>query len=296
MPRFCISFGQEGALGRVPTFVDTVSGNFEVEPSFSTVDTSTRLFVTLFHQGARVKKPDVAVVVVFCALLAGCSSTGSSDPRDPFESVNRKVFAFNHTLDRNAALPAATYYKHAVPDEMREGVHNFLSNLNLPVTFANDILQGEFTQAGYAVCRLGVNTTVGVLGVMDPATDWGCPGNDEDFGQTLAVYGVPGGPYLVLPLLGSSLPRDVAGKLLVDHYFNPLGYVTYRGKFYVSLGQNVIKLVDQRSRAVNVLRDVERTSIDYYAAVRSIYLQKRNSAIQNSTRTPDVDAPDAPTP
>lgn len=234
-----------------------------------------------------MKKPDVAVVMLFCTLLTGCGSAASSDVYDPFESVNRKVFAFNHTLDKKAALPAATYYKHAVPDGMRQGVHNFLSNLNLPVTFANDILQGEITQASYAVCRLGVNTTVGVLGIMDPATGWGCPGDEEDFGQTLAVYGVPGGPYLVLPLLGSSLPRDMAGKILVDHYFNPLGYVTYQGKIYVSISQNVIKLVDQRSRAVNALADVERTSIDYYAAVRSIYLQRRNSAIQNSMPSPD---------
>lgn len=234
------------------------------------------------------------MVMLLCTLLAGCGSTGSSDVNDPFEPVNRKVFAFNHTLDKNAALPAATYYRHALPDDMRGGVHNFLSNLNLPVTFANDILQGEVTQAGYAMCRLGVNTTVGVLGVMDPATGWGCPSNDEDFGQTLAVYGVPGGPYLVLPLIGSSLPRDIAGKMLVDHYFNPLSYVTYSGKYYVSLGQNLIKLVDQRSRAVNALRDIERTSIDYYAAVRSIYLQKRNSAIQNGASSSDFPALAAP--
>jgi phospholipid-binding lipoprotein MlaA len=179
---------------------------------------------------------------------------------------------------------------------LRDSFHNILSNLNLPVTIANDMLQGEVTQAGYAACRFGVNTTVGVLGVMDPATDWGCVTNDEDFGQTLAVYGVPGGPYLVLPLLGSSLPRDIAGKLLVDHYFNPLGYVTYRGKYYVSMTQNVIKLVDQRSRAVSALKEVERTSIDYYAAVRSIYFQRRNTAIENTTMSPDPLSPAEPAP
>ena len=226
--------------------------------------------------------------VVVCLLLAGCANSSDPAANDPFESVNRKVFAFNHSLDTHAALPAASAYKSNVPDGVREGVHNFLSNLSLPVTFANDVLQGELTQAGYAVCRLGVNTTVGVLGVMDPATDWGCPENDEDFGQTLAVYGVPGGPYLVLPLLGSTLPRDAAGKILVDHYFNPLGYLAYRGKYYVSLGENVIKMVDQRSRSISALSDIERTSIDYYAAVRSIYLQKRDSAIQNSTLAPET--------
>ena len=86
------------------------------------------------------------------------------------------------------------------------------------------MLQGQPTRAGESICRFGVNTTVGVLGVMDPATGMGCPEHDEDFGQTLAIYGMPGGPYLVLPFLGSSFPRDAAGKIFVDHYFNPLGY------------------------------------------------------------------------
>jgi len=228
-----------------------------------------------------VKTPNLKSALVIAVLLAGCSSTNTDGVYDPFEPVNREIFEFNHSLDKNAALPAATYYKHALPDDLRGGVHNFLSNLALPVTFANDVLQGEITQAGYAVCRLGVNTTVGVLGILDPAADWGCITNDEDFGQTLAVYGVPGGPYLVIPLLGSSLPRDALGKIFVDHYFNPIAYLQYRGKFYVGMGQNVIKMVDQRSRAVSALHEVERTSIDYYAAMRRIYVQRRNAAIQN---------------
>ena len=226
--------------------------------------------------------------ICVCLLLAGCASRNDASTYDPFESVNRKIFAFNHSIDKQAAVPAASYYKSSLPDGFRDGVHNFFSNLTLPVTFANDILQAEFTQAAYAACRLGVNSTVGALGWMDPATGWGCPENDEDFGQTLAVYGVPPGPYLVLPLLGSTLPRDAAGKILVDHYFNPLGYVAYRGKYYVSLGTNLIKTVDQRSRSISALQDVERTSIDYYAAVRSIYLQKRDSAIQNTTLAPET--------
>lgn len=235
-----------------------------------------------------VKALGVLFAVVLCVVLSGCASHNDSGVDDPLEPLNREIFAFNHKLDKRAALPAATYYKSAVPNTMREGVHNFLSNLTLPVSFANDMLQADFTQAGYAVCRLGVNTTVGVLGIMDPATRWGCPENDEDFGQTLAVYGVPPGPYLVLPLLGSTVPRDALGKILVDHYFNPLGYVTYRGKYFVSLSENVIKMVDNRSRSVGALRNIERTSIDYYAAVRSIYLQKRDSAIQNTTIEPDA--------
>lgn len=240
------------------------------------------------------KIPKLKSALVLAVLLGGCAAPNADGIYDPLEGVNRKVFDFNHTLDKRAALPAATYYKSALPEGMRTGVHNFLSNLSVPVDFANDILQGDFTQAGYAVCRVSVNTTVGVLGVMDPAAGMGCPDRDEDFGQTLGVYGVPGGPYMVLPLLGSSLPRDVAGKLLVDHYFNPLAYLQYRGKFYVGLGQNLVKVVDQRSHAVDALREVERTSIDYYAAMRRLYVERRNAAIRNeppeSLTTPAIAA------
>ncbi len=223
-------------------------------------------------------------------LLGGCASSGSHDDSvwDPFEPVNRQIFAFNHTLDKHAALPAASYYKSAVPDAARDGVHNFLSNLTLPVTFANDVLQGETTRAGDAVGRFGVNTTIGILGVMDPASGMGLAEHDEDFGQTLAVYGVPGGPYMVLPLLGSTLPRDLAGRILVDHYFNPLGYVTYDGKLYVSLSENLLKVVDQRSRNIGALRDVERNSIDYYAAMRNLYVQRRDHDINDTDVAPDT--------
>ncbi len=240
-----------------------------------------------------VKLPNLKLVLVLAVLLGGCASSTTDGVYDPFEPVNRHIFDFNHALDNHAALPADSYYKAALPDTVRTGVHNFMSNLAIPVTFANDILQGEVTYAGFAICRLGVNSTVGVLGFMDPASDWGCTGRDEDFGQTLGTYGVPGGPYLVLPLIGSSLTRDVAGKLLVDHYFNPLSYVEYNGKTYVGLGQSAIKEVDQRSRAVSALHEVERTSIDYYAAMRRLYVLRRNASIMNGPR-PEAPTSDAP--
>lgn len=227
--------------------------------------------------------------IVTSVLLCGCTSSAPPGEYDPFEPVNREMFAFNKSLDKKAALPAASYYKNAVPETLRTGVHNFLSNLTTPVTLANDLLQGEFSHAGDAICRVTVNTTVGLAGFLDPASGWGCPYHDEDFGQTLGVYGVPGGPYMVIPLIGASLPRDLAGKLVVDGYFNPLSYVRYNGKTYVSLGQNALKLVDQRSRAVGMLREVERNSIDYYAAMRSLYVQRRNDAISN--KVPAMEAP-----
>jgi len=221
-------------------------------------------------------------------LLGGCSCGTKDAINDPLEPVNREIFAFNRSLDTKAALPAATYYKSAVPGGAREGVHNFLSNLSLPVTFANDALQGRMTLASETICRFGVNTSIGVLGVMDPATDMGCPEHDQDFGLTLASYGVPGGPYMVLPLLGPTMPRDLFGKLVVDHYFNPLGYVSYDGKLYVSLTENLVKLVDQRSRHVGELHDVERNSIDYYSSMRAIYYQKRQPDSDKDDVAPDA--------
>ena len=225
-------------------------------------------------------------------LLGGCASSTSADaPYDPLEPLNREIFAFNHSLDNHAALPAASYYKSAVPGGVREGVHNFFSNLAIPVTVANDILQGEATRAGKSACRFGINSTVGILGALDPATGMGYPDQSEDFGQTLAVYGMPGGPYMVLPLIGSTLPRDALGKILVDHYFNPLGYVAYRGKLYVSLGEDLITTVDRRSRAIAKLSDVERNSVDYYAAMRALYLQRRDNEINNVDLAPDAVTP-----
>ena len=187
-------------------------------------------------------------------VLGGCAGQSTGD-NDPLESVNRRVFAFNHSLDAHAALPAASYYKSAVPNGVRDGLHNFLVNLSEPVSFANDLLQGQMTRAGISVCRFGINTTAGVAGIMDPATDWGRPAyHPQDFGLTLGDYGVPGGPYLVLPLIGSTMPRDAAGKILVDHFFSPLGYVTYHGKLYISLGRTLVTTIDQKAHALDELR------------------------------------------
>src|SRR6185312_849107 len=145
--------------------------------------------------------PRVAVIFILGLLLAGCASTEKWVDGDPLEPFNRKMFQINQSLDHHAALPAAVFYRSTVPGDLRDGLHNVLSNIGTPVTVANDVLQGEMSRAGNAAGRFCVNTTVGLRGVMDPATDMGLPAQQEDFGQTLGVYGVPGGPYIVLPLL-----------------------------------------------------------------------------------------------
>ncbi|HEX4294848.1 MAG TPA: VacJ family lipoprotein [Rhizomicrobium sp.] len=215
--------------------------------------------------------------------LAGCSSAQQWSDNDPLEPFNRKMFWINQKLDHNAALPAAVFYKSSVPGDLRDGVHNVLVNVGLPITVANDVLQGQFSRAGTAAARFGVNTTVGVVGVMDPATDMGFPLQQEDFGQTMGTYGVPGGPYVVLPLLGATLPRDAVGRIFVDHYFSPLSYFDYSGHYYVSLGTRVFSTVDGRARAIDEIRDIERSSIDQYAAMRDAFIKHRQEQIENKT-------------
>jgi len=216
-------------------------------------------------------------------MLAGCTTVQRWSDTDPLEPFNRKMFWINQKLDHNAALPAAVFYRSTVPSGLRDGVHNLLSNVGMPITFANDILQGEFTRAGHAAERFGVNTTLGILGLLDPATKMGLPMQQEDFGQTLGVYGVPAGPYVVLPLLGASLPRDAVGRIFVDHYFSPLSYFDYSGRYYVSLGARVFSTVDGRARAIEQVRDIERNSVDQYAGMRDAYIKHRQEQVDNNT-------------
>lgn len=228
-------------------------------------------------------------LVMLGPVLAGCTSVNEWSATDPLEGFNREMFRINQSLDHHAALPAAVFYKSSVPEDFRDGVHNVLSNVGMPITFANDVLQGEFTRAGVAAERFGVNTTVGVLGVMDPATGWGLPMQQEDFGQTMGAYGVPAGPYLVLPLIGAALPRDAVGKIFIDHYFSPLSYFNYSGRYYVSLGARVFSTVDGRARAIDDLRDIERSSVDYYAAMRDTYIKRRQDQVDNKSASDEID-------
>ena len=152
-----------------------------------------------------------------------------------------------------------------------------------PVTAANYVLQGEISYAGDAMGRFLVNTTIGVVGIFDVATDWDMPERSRDFGLTLGNVGVPPGPYLVIPFGGSSAVRDLAGSY-VDGFFSPLRYVGhYEGRPYVGLVKNVIGTVDNRSRNIDAYRDIERNSVDYYATMRSNYLQRRARLIEQKS-------------
>ena len=220
-----------------------------------------------------------------CALFGSQQDTDDVTISDPLEGMNRFFFDINQRLDRNAAKPAATVYKDTVPSSVRTSFHNVLDNLGGPVTVANDLLQAQFENAGIAAGRFVINTTLGVGGIFDVATDWGMPSRSRDFGETMGTYGVPPGPYLVLPFRGSTDVRDFAGNF-VDGYVSPLRYVRYDGRNYVGLMKSTVGSMENRATNLVTYRDIERASVDYYATLRTLYLERRARLIEDrSVRT-----------
>ena len=218
--------------------------------------------------------------------LPGCATPPKDDPEamaafeqtnDPYEPFNRGMFEFNLVLDKVVLKPVAFVYKEAVPDPIRNMIRNFLDNLRSPIIFANDMLQGEFDRAGDTLMRFVMNSSFGVLGIADFAGAAGIEAHDEDFGQTLAVWGAGAGPYLMLPVLGPSNPRDALG-LLVDFLFDPFSYIA-DDEFRIA--RVAARAVDTRARRYDTINELERTSLDFYAAVRSLYRQRRKDEIQN---------------
>ena len=201
---------------------------------------------------------------------------------DPLEPVNRVVFKFNEFFQSILLRPIANLYNENLPAVFRSGVSNFLNNIATPVTVANQILQGNPEEAVRSVGRFMVNSSLGIGGIVDAAAELGDPGRDEDFGQTLGVWGTGEGFYLVLPIFGPSNPRDAIGKFLVDSYFDPVGQWienTNQTKLYWS--QKVIDGISEYADVVDELDQMKKTSVDYYAVIRSLYRQKRNSEISN---------------
>ncbi len=221
--------------------------------------------------------------------VAACATPGSepSQIADPLEPVNRYIFAANLAIDTTLIEPAATFYRDFVPDPARESVRNFLRNLETPILLANDVLQGDIDAAGVTGRRFFINSTIGILGLFDPAAEMGLARRDEDFGQTMGHYGVGPGFYIVLPILGPSSLRDAAGNF-VDYYLDPLNhYAENTDRGYITISRTVARGIDARSRTIETLDEIERTSIDFYATIRSLYHQRRQSDIRNGT-TPSL--------
>lgn len=213
----------------------------------------------------------------------------ADDANDPFEGTNRFFFDVNQVLDDVLLRPVAVAYRWITPEFARDGVRNFMNNLNSPVIFTNDLLQGEGDRAGDTFLRFGINSTIGIGGLFDVAKELGHPYHDEDFGQTLAVWGVDEGPYFYFPLMGPSTARDFAG-FVVDRGFDPLTYVNWGDDDleYVPIARTVLNVIDLRARNIETLDDIERSSVDYYASIRSLYRQSRADAIRNGAPSPDL--------
>lgn len=233
-----------------------------------------------------------AVLVGF--FLTGCASMraveGPQDINDPFEPFNRLMFNTTLAVDKVLLRPTAIVYRAVFPQPIRDGVRNFLNNLDSPVIFTNDLLQGEFARAKVTLVRTVVNTTVGIGGLFDVADRWGFPRHREDFGQTLARLGIGEGPYLFIPLFGPANPRDLFG-YGTDLFFQPLTYVQWGDESYIPYVRYGVDLIDLRARNIETLDEIEQTSLDYYASVRSLYRQSRNNEINNGAAAVE-DLPD----
>jgi phospholipid-binding lipoprotein MlaA len=200
--------------------------------------------------------------------------------RDPWEGVNRSIFDFNEGLDRWFLEPVAKGWDFVMPDPVERAIGRFFENLGMPVVFLNDVLQGKPVAAGQDVARFAINTTSGMLGFFDPATDIGLPANDEDFGQTLGVWGVPAGPYLMLPLLGPSSPRDTGG--LVADTLTRAGYTWYIPiPMYASTGMYGVSVVNRRSRLLETIAEERKSALDFYAAVRNAHVKSRENRVRD---------------
>ncbi|MEM1140196.1 MAG: VacJ family lipoprotein, partial [Pseudomonadota bacterium] len=240
------------------------------------------------------KRPGLAFTSLLLAGLlpvAACAASGeepepvaTASVNDPIEPLNRAIFSFNLFLDDVLLEPAAKTYRFVVPGVARRSVRNAIDNVRSPVTFANDVLQGEVNRAGVTLTRFAINTTVGVGGLFDPAEGWGYEYHSEDFGQTLGTYGVGEGPYFVAPILGPAPPRDLVGRG-VDMLFDPLTWVGGDTADYVQLGITVVDVIDFREQNLEIFDEIERTSLDLYATFRSAYRQRRNSQIANGEET-----------
>ena len=215
------------------------------------------------------------------ALVLGACSTPSPESlaqNDPWEKTNRDIFEFNLAMDRAILRPVARGYRDVVPEFAREGVHNFLTNLNSPVILANDVLQLDSGKAGNTLGRILLNTTVGVGGLIDVASKVGLPYHDKDFGITFGKAGAAEGSYLMLPFAGPRPPRDLIGTG-VDIALDPFTWLIFPGDNTLLVVRAGMGILDSRTSQLDAVETIERSSIDFYATSRNLYRQSRNAKI-----------------
>ncbi len=238
----------------------------------------------------------IFILLLLGIFLSGCATTPPTSRADPYESMNRSVFAFNESVDKNLMKPVAEGYRAVTPDPVEIMITNFYSNLDDVKVIFNDILQLKFRNAGNDSARFLINTILGMGGLVDFGTDYGFPKRHEDFGQTLGHYGVPSGAYLVLPILGGSNMRD-APSLLVDVAANPATYTGFV-TFGIAPAMGAVAAVETRAGLLDTEEIIGEAALDKYEFLRDAYLQRRRSLVHdgNPPRTMDyeLEGPDGP--
>jgi phospholipid-binding lipoprotein MlaA len=260
---------------------------------------SAVIFVSpAFLSRVNARRCTAAAAMLLGSAVFGCA-TPPSDPaartafdqaNDPLEPLNRKTFAFNVFVDHALLRPAAEAYVFVVPDDARKAIHHVLDNMKEPTLFFNNVLQGEFKRAQITLGRFLVNSTVGLGGMVDVMTLSGVERQPADFGQTMYVWGVPSGPYLILPILGPSNPRDAIGGG-VDSYADPFTILAKNDEITDLLTYRfIVGGIEDRAEALDVLDDLEKNSLDFYAQLRSLSQQHRAAELLHG-KAPDA-APD----
>jgi len=230
----------------------------------------------------------LAFITLTLSLLQGCAT--GTDPRDPFEPFNRGVYSFNEGVDRAILQPVARGYRAVLPQFIRSSVSNFFSNINDVVVALNNLLQGKFTAAYTDLGRVAINSTIGLLGLFDVASEAGIEKHDEDFGQTLGRWGMADGPFLVLPLLGPSTGRDAVGRV-GDYFSDPVTYVDPTHNRYQLFGT---RIVNRRAELLDASTVLQTAALDPYEFVRDAYLQRRRHLIYDGAPPADREFLDPP--
>lgn len=221
--------------------------------------------------------PDIKIFRLFTVLFAllltsGCATLVASDNRDPVEGLNRAIFKFNEGIDNVIFKPVAKGYRAVVPAPIDKGVTNFFGNINDVVTMVNNMLQFKFRDGGSDIARVVINSTVGILGLIDVASDIGFQKHNEDFGQTLGKWGVGNGPYLMLPIVGPSTLRDTVGIAVDNNVFDPLykvNHIPTRNSLLLT------EAIDKRADLLGASNVMEQAALDRYDFLKESYFQKR---------------------
>ena len=226
---------------------------------------------------ASLSKMALVIVLGAAVGLAGCATGPNADPRDPIEPYNRAADSFNQLLDRALMTPLAKGYNAVTPAPVNKGVTNFFNNLGDIRSAVNNLLQFKIGRAFSDVGRVAINSTIGILGLMDVASNMDLPRYDEDFGQTLGVWGMGSGPYIVFPFLGPSTGRDGIG-LVADWFVDPVNYIE---DDTVRMSLKGLDIVDTRADLLNASRVFDQAALDPYAFIRDAYLQRRESLVHD---------------